>query len=357
MNFLKSLDWKLNIAIMVLFGAGLTSLASTSPALFQKQLIWIGVSTAIIFALLVFDWRPYLNYRGAVFGIYALAVLALIATYFFAPTIRGIRGWIVIGGFQFQVSEIMKLALIIFYADFFSRRHIGIAKISTLTISFLYFAIPGYLIAVQPDFGSALILFAIWFGFLLVSGIKWRHLAIALVIFAIAGGIMWQTVLEDYQKDRIMGFFFPDRDPLGTNYNVIQSKIAIGSAGIFGKGFGQGSQSQLGFLPEAQTDFIFAAIAEEWGMFGGLVILLAFGYMIYRLIAIGLDAENNFGRFVCLGAVILFLAQFIFNVGSNLALTPVIGVTFPFLSYGGSSLLTNFILIGIIQSIFIHRSV
>jgi rod shape determining protein RodA len=262
-----------------------------------------------------------------------------------------------VGGFQFQVSEIVKLVLIVFYADFFSRRHIGIAKMSTLFLSFLYFAIPGYLIAVQPDFGSALILFAIWFGFLLVSGIKWRHLAIALVIFAVVGGAMWQTVLEDYQKDRVMGFFFPDRDPLGTNYNVIQSKVAIGSAGIFGKGFGQGSQAQLGFLPEAQTDFIFAAFTEEWGIAGGILIILSFGYLIYRNARIGLDAGNNFGRFVCLGAAILFIAQFIFNVGSNLALTPVIGVTFPFLSYGGSSLLTNFVLIGIIQSIFMRRSI
>ena len=144
-------------------------------------------------------------------------------------------------------------------------------------------------------------------------------------------------------------------DPLGINYNVIQSKIAIGSAGFFGKGFGQGSQVQLGFLPEAQTDFIFAAFTEEWGMIAGIFLLVAFAVMVFRIIKIGLAADNNFSRFVCLGTVVLLIVQFVLNTGSNLGLTPVIGVTFPFLSYGGSSLLTNFILIGIIQSVFIRR--
>ena len=157
-------------------------------------------------------------------------------------------------------------------------------------------------------------------------------------------------------KRKNFGFSFSDRDPLGVNYNVIQSKIAIGSAGFFGKGFGQGTQSQLGFLPEAQTDFIFAAFIEEWGLFLGFLLVVIFAFLILRIVKIGLNAENNFSRFICLGTVILFIAQFIFNVGSNLGLTPVVGVTFPFLSYGGSSLLTNLILVGIIQSIFVRNS-
>ncbi len=167
---------------------------------------------------------------------------------------------------------------------------------------------------------------------------------------------MWQVILKDYQKAMISGFFFPGRDPLGVNYNVIQAKIAIGSAGLFGKGFSQGTQVQLGFLPEAQTDFIFAALIEEWGLLIGIIFVIIFVFLILKIIKIGLEADNNFNRFICLGAAILFNVQFIFNVGSNLGLTPVIGMTFPFLSYGGSSLLTNLILVGIIQSIFIRRS-
>ena len=167
---------------------------------------------------------------------------------------------------------------------------------------------------------------------------------------------MWYSVLQPYQKERIGGFFFPERDPLGINYNVIQSKIAIGSAGWFGKGFGQGSQAQLGFLPEAETDFIFSATTEEWGLLMGMALTLVFVLIIFRIIKTGFGADNNFSRFICLGVVALLSIQFIFNIGSNLGLTPVVGVTFPFVSYGGSSLLTNFIMLGIIQSIYLRRS-
>jgi len=356
MTFLKQFDWKLNLAVLFLMAAGLTSLLSTAPSLFYKQLLWIVFGFVLIFLIIRFDWRPYINYRGVIFGLYFLSILLLIATYFLAPTIRGTRGWLPLGPFSLQVSEFTKLVLIIFFAHFFSRKHIGIGRVSFLITSFIYFLIPGFFIALQPDFGSVLILFCLWFGFLLVSGIKYRHLIIALIIFSILGIIVWQGILKDYQKERILGFFFPVRDPLGINYSVIQSKIAIGSAGLFGKGFQQGTQAQLGFLPEAQTDFIFAAFIEEWGLLMGLMIILVFAALILRIIKIGLNADNNFNRFICLGTAILLTVQFIFNVGSNLGLTPVIGVTFPFLSYGGSSLLTNLILIGMIQAIFVRRS-
>lgn len=355
-SLFKQLDWKLNLAILFLISAGFLNLFSTAPDLVYKQLISLGLGLLLAFLLIKFDWRPYINYRGAVFGIYAGVILLLILTYFFAPMIRGTRGWLAIGDFHFQVSELAKLVLIIVYAYFFSRKHIGIARLSNLVASFIYFVIPASFIAVQPDFGSVLILFCLWSGFLLVSGIPWRHLIVGLIIFLILGVISWQSVLKDYQKERIMGFLFPASDPLGVNYNVIQAKIAIGSAGFWGKGFGQGTQAQLGFLPEAQTDFVFAAFIEEWGLLSGFLLIAAFVFLILRIIKIGLNSDNNFNRFICLGAVILFISQFIFNVGSNLGLTPVVGVTFPFLSYGGSSLLTNLILVGIIQSIFSRRS-
>lgn len=355
-NFLKSLDWKLNSAVLFLMASGLISLASVDLELFQKQLIFCGIGFVLIGFLAGFDWRPFINYRGIIFGFYFFSVLLLIATYFLAPSIRGAKSWLFLGPLQIQTSELAKLALIILYASFFSRKHIGIARLSNLINSFIFFLIPGFLIILQPDFGATLMLFCLWFGFLLVSGIRWRHLVAALIIFSILGMIMWQIVLKDYQKERILGFFFSGRDPLGINYNVIQSKIAIGSAGLFGKGFSQGTQAQLGFLPEAKTDFIFATFIEEWGILAGFLLVLVFTYLITRVIKIGLETDNNFNKFICLGAAILFIVQFVFNVGSNLGLTPVVGITFPFLSYGGSSLLTNLILIGIIQSIFVRRS-
>ncbi|MEE8131658.1 MAG: FtsW/RodA/SpoVE family cell cycle protein [Candidatus Paceibacterota bacterium] len=353
--FSNGVDWQLNAAVLFLAAAGMISLISTKPDLFWKQLLWYGIGFLLIFLIIRFDWRAFVNYRNAIWGIYFLAILLLALTYFFAPAVRGAKSWLTIGSFQFQTAEFAKLALIIVLASFFSRRHISIARVSNLLVSFIYLVIPAGLIVLQPDFGSALVLFFVWFGFLLISGIRWRHLIIAIIIFSILGTVMWQSVLKDYQKERVIGVFFSERDVLGINYSVIQSKIAIGSAGFFGKGFAQGTQTQLGFLPEAQTDFIFAAFIEEWGIFGGMLIIAAFVFLILKIIKIGLETDNNFNRFICLGTVVLFGVQFILNVGSNLGLTPVIGITFPFLSYGGSSVLINLILIGIIQSIAIRR--
>jgi len=355
LSLIKQLDWKLNSAVLFLALASLVSLLSAKTDLFWKQLIWWIIGIFLLFLIIRFDWRPFINYRGVVLGIYLTIIVLLLLTFLFAPTIRGTKGWLVLGSFQLQASELAKLALIILYAIFFSRRHIGIARISNLAISFVYFFIPAILVAIQPDFGSVLILFFIWFGFLLISGIRWRHLALLLIIFIVSGFLIWHNVLKDYHKERITGILFPERDPLGINYSVIQSKIAIGSAGIFGKGFGQGTQTQLGFLPEAQTDFIFAAIIEEWGLISAIFLIGAFVVLIFRIIKIGLTSNNNFNRFICLGASLLFITHFVLNVGFNLGLTPVIGVTFPFLSYGGSSLLTNMILIGIIQSINVRK--
>jgi len=351
----KNMDWQINFAVLFLGAASLLSLFSAKPDLFYKQLLFLGIGIALIFLIIVFDWRPFVNYRGAILAMYFLIIVLLIATYFFAPVVRGVRGWLMIGSFQLQISEFAKLALIIIFAGFFKKKHITIARVSNLLVSFLYFAVPAGLVAIQPDLGSAIVLFAIWFGFLLVSGIRLKHLIVSLLIFAVIVATMWLSVLKPYQKERVMGVFFPARDVLGINYNVIQSKIAIGSAGFFGKGFGQGTQVQLGFLPEAQTDFIFAALTEEFGLIAGFLAIAAFVVLVLRIIKIGLDSDVNFNRFVCLGAAILFITQFSLNIGSNLGLTPVIGVTFPFLSYGGSSLLTNLAIIGIIQSIVVRK--
>jgi len=352
---LKSQDWKLNASVLILIFIGLLSLFSAKPELFWKQLLFLCMGLFLFFLIAKIEWRPFINNRGAVLGIYFFIIILLLITYFFAPPVRGVRAWLPLGPFQFQASEFSKIVLIIIFANFFRKKHVSIARVSNIFISFFYFAAPAFLVLIQPDLGSVLILFSIWFGFLLVSGIKWSHLLISFLIFAAVGIFMWSSILKDYQKERILGVFLPNQDPLGINYNVIQSKIAIGSAGFFGKGFGQGTQTQLGFLPEAQTDFIFAAAVEEFGFLAGLVIILAFGYLIFRIVIIGMHTDNNFGRFACLGTAIFLTVQFALNIGSNLGITPVIGVPFPFLSYGGSSLLTSFIIIGIIQSIKIKK--
>jgi len=354
-TIIRKQDWILNAAIGFLAAAGLVSLLSSSPKqFFYQQLVWYLLGGAMALALARIDWRPLISRPKFIHGIYLFSILLLAATYFLAPPIRGIRSWLVAGQFQFQTSEFAKLALILVLSIFWSKAHVGIARFRNLAVSFGYFLLPAVLIAIQPDLGTALIFFGIWFGYLLISGIRWKHLLAALVIFAIAGFFFWTTILQDYQKDRISGIFNPESDPLYRNYNVIQSKIAIGSAGFWGKGFGQGTQTQLGFLPETRSDFIFAAFTEEWGFLGGFLVLFAFLTLIIRIILIGLKSENNFSRLFCLGTAILFLSHLVLNVGFNLGILPVVGVPFPFLSYGGSNLLTNLFLIGIIQGIVLR---
>lgn len=347
----KRQDWLLNIAILLFAVFSLTILLSLSEKLFWQQLAWFVFGFFLIFLLTQLDIRSFLNSRWFIFGVYISAVLLLVITDIFAPEIRGSKGWLVMGPLRYQTSEFAKLALIIVLAYYFSKQHIRIAHLGNLLKSFIYFLIPAILILIQPDLGAVIVLLGLWAGFLLVSGIRWRHLFAGFLILLVIIFLSWNYFLKDYQKERIIGFISPTYDPLGINYSVIQSKIAIGSAGFFGKGFGQGTQIQLGFLPEAATDFVFSAFVEEWGFLGGFFVIATFLFLIFRIIKIGLDREDNFSRFICLGAVILFLLQFSLNTGSALGLLPVVGVTFPFFSYGGSSLLTDFLLISIIQSI------
>lgn len=352
----KRQDWLLFGSVTALIGAGLLVLSSINRALFWQQLSWAIITLFVIFIFAHIDWRALVAYRWIISGIYFFSIALLIATYFFAPVIRNTRSWLVIGPMQFQVSEFVKVALIIFFAYFFAKRHVGIARLAVIVRPFVYFLIPATFIFLQPDMGTVIVLFCIWAGFLVVSGLPLKYILIGFLIVAVVVTGAWFTVLKDYQKERIVGLFEPTYDPLGVNYSTIQSKIAIGSAGWFGKGYGQGTQVQLGFLPEASTDYIFSSLVEEWGLVGGLILILIFGIMIFSLIRVGLYADNNFYRFICLGAAVMFLAQFAINIGSAVGLLPVIGITLPFVSYGGSSLLINAMMVGIVQSAAVYRS-
>jgi rod shape determining protein RodA len=353
---MRKIDWWLMSALLVLAGASLLSLFSTQPALFHSQLLWYGLGFLIIFLAAKINWRWLITQNWFLFSFYWLTIILLIITLFAAKSIRGTHSWLIIGPVRFQPSELIKISLILLFAGFFSRRHLEVSVFKNIATSFFYFLLPASLVFIQPDMGMTLIFFGIWFGFLIVSGLKWQRLLIGVLILILVFNLLWLVFLKPYQKERMLGFIFPERNPLGTNYNVIQSKIAIGSAGWFGKGFRQGTQVQLGFLPEAQTDFIFSAFVEEWGLIGGLFLLLTFLWLISRIIKIGLKSDNNCAKFICLGTVITFALQFFLNIGSGLGLSPVIGTTLPFFSYGGSSLLTNALLIGIIQNIAIESS-
>jgi rod shape determining protein RodA len=349
------LDWGLIAASLVLIVIGLIAIASGDKELFARQLIWVFAALALIFGLAFLNLRAALSYRWVILAIYLVLLTLLIATYFLAPAIHGAKSWILVGPLRAQPSEFMKIALVVLLSSFFAVRHVAIAQIGVIIASFVYFLIPAIFVILQPDLGTALILFSIWFSYLIFSGLPIRYIVGVLLLFAILGVGAWEFGLADYQKARILALFQPETDPLGVNYSVAQSKIAIGSGGIFGKGFGQGTQVQLGFLPAAQTDFVFAAFTEEWGLMGGTVLIGAFLFLIYRIVRLGLSAESNFPRFICLGTAAILLSHLVVNLGSSLGILPVIGVGLPFVSYGGSNLLTVSALLGIIQSVSLGR--
>ncbi|PIR04626.1 MAG: hypothetical protein COV57_03530 [Candidatus Liptonbacteria bacterium CG11_big_fil_rev_8_21_14_0_20_35_14] len=343
-------SFKLLLPIYILSASSLLILFSINTRLFYLQLMWIILGNIIILSFKYIDVRALLNNREFIFIIYILSIILVFSTLFFSP-IRGIKAWIPLGIFALQPVELIKISLLLMYAYFFAKKHNSLADIRNIITPLILLLIPSVIVLNQPDLGSVLVLFGMWLSFILFSGLTKKHIIIGLILLILGSFISW-GLLANYQKDRIIGLFSPESDPLGINYNVIQSKIAIGSSGFLGKGFGQGTQVQLGFLPESQNDFILPAFIEEWGLLGGLIIIGAFSFLCREIINIGVNvAENNFIRFFCLGSVVILLIHFTINTGSVLGLLPVIGIPFPFLSYGGSNMLMSFTLIAIINSI------
>lgn len=319
-------------------------------------MIWLALAIVIIVFGSRLDWRWLINQNWFRYGLYCFSVFILIVSNLQSRTIRGTKSWLTIGSFQFEPAELAKIALIIVLAGFFSKRYLEAWQSKNILKSLIFALIPVGLVAIHPDLGSAIVIASIWVGFLFMSGVHYKRLAIGFILAILIFSMLWIFYLKPYQKDRLTGFLFQEKDPLGINYNVIQAKIAIGSAGFFGKGFGAGTQTQLHFLPETQTDFIFSAFVEEWGIFGGLIIILTFLFLLYRIVLVGLTVRSNDAKFLSLGAGLMFLVHFSINLGSNLGLLPVAGIPFPFLSYGGSSLLTDAILISIIEHIKLESS-
>lgn len=340
----------LAIPLAILMGASLLTLSSVASAFFTQQLVWIGLAILIIIAARMVDWRGLLA-SSAVYAPYGLSVLLLVAVLAIGPVVRNIRGWLYIGPVGFQPVELAKVALIFLYARHLSRAHATIARYTTLATSAGLMLVPVGLVMLQPDLGSAIILMGTWFGCIVASGLPKRRIAAGALLAAVAVTIAWFFVLAPYQKARIIGVLHPERDPLGVNYSTNQAKIAVGSAGWFGKGYGQGTQVQLHFLTEPQGDFALASFTEEWGIAGALVLLGSFLALVLGILRVGLSTPRNVEKFVALGTALSFTVQATINAGSTLGLLPVVGVPFPFLSYGGSSLLTSAALIGIVNAI------
>jgi len=346
----SNIDWVLFFAILPLLGAGLVTMDSFvgENYFFEKQIIWIGLSILTFFAMSFFDFR-FLKRTNVLITLFMLAVVVLSVLLVFASTVKGAKSWIDFGAFSFQPSDPVKILAILILAKYFSRRHIEIAHVRHILVSGFYACVLFVLVFMQPDFGSAIIIASIWLGMVLVSGISKKHLAIVFLLGALAFGGLWMFAFEPYQKQRILTFLNPLTDIQGAGYNAYQSTIAVGSGEIMGKGVGHGTQSRLRFLPEYQTDFIFAAFSEEWGFVGVLILFFLFGVVIWRILTNAMLGATNFEIFFGLGLAIFFMAQFIVHIGMNVGLLPVTGLPLPFVSYGGSHLLTELGGLGILM--------
>jgi len=356
---LKNLDWVIIISAVLLTVLGLLSIYSSSfgqgdMSNFYKQMVFLGIGLVGMFVLSSLDYRILRNDPYLIMVLYLIGVFALLGLFFFAPEVRGIKSWYRLGGLSVDPIEYVKPILVIVAAKYLSLRHVEMYRVRHIILMGIYFGIPTFLIFLQPDLGSAGILAVMWVVILLVSGIRLRHFLVLLLLAAVLFAGSWNFVLHDYQRDRILGFVEPELDPLGIGWSQLQSKIAIGNGGISGTGLKNGTQTQYGFLSEPQTDFIFAAIAEEMGLFGVVVLFSVFMLLLWRLLKIGLRAKQNFSRLYVIGFITLLLAPFAVNIGMNLGLLPIVGVSLPLVSYGGSSLIMTYIGLGIVQSIKTH---
>ncbi len=333
--------------------AGLLTMKSFTPLestgnFAEKQIIWVAISLSVFFIFAFIDFR-FLKRTDVLVALFLFLSFVLLALFVLGKISNGAKSWFDLGFFSFQPVDMMKLVLVLVLAKYFSRRHVEIRDIKHIFISGFYAFIPLVLVLLQPDFGSAMIILFIWFGMVLVSGISKVHLGLVFLSGVLVFVCLWLFVFAPYQKARIYNFINPLADIHKTGYNVFQSTVAVGSGQVLGKGLGFGTQSRLKFLPVPQSDFIFAAFAEEWGFVGSLIILILYVLVIWRILITASLGAGNFEILFGMGIAIFFMGHIIVNVGMNLGLMPVTGIPLPFMSYGGSHLLTEFASLGILM--------
>lgn len=345
------LDWMIFIPALLISLAGLATMHSFAGEnyFFFRQSIWILLSVLIFLGASATDWR-FLRRTSVLVPLFLIIVVLLGSLFLLGTVTRGSASWFTLGFAAFQPSDLAKLVLILILAKYFSRRHIEIRNLRHILVSGAYAALLFFPVFLQPDFGSAMVIIGIWLGLVLVSGISKKHLAYVAIIGVTASAILWMFVFAPYQKARILTFLNPMADIHGAGYNAYQSTIAVGSGEFFGKGIGQGSQSKLRYLPEYETDFIFAAFAEEWGFIGTTILLSLMLLLLFRIVNNSSHAATNFETLFGLGVTILFVVHVAVHAGMNMGVMPVTGIVFPLMSYGGSHLVMEFLALGMISS-------
>jgi rod shape determining protein RodA len=348
------IDPPLFYGILTLIGLGLIILYSAdnqSLALLFRQMTWVGLSLAVMLGFAQIPPRRYYQWAPWIF---AVGIVLLIAVLVIGRTSKGAQRWLNFGIMQFQPSEIVKLAMPMMLAWYLDQKSLP-PSLRVLCVCGLLLLIPLALVAKQPDLGTALIIVFTGLCVLLLAGIRWRYVIGVAAAVGAAVPFLWHF-LHDYQRQRVLTFLNPERDPMGTGYHIIQAKIAVGSGGILGKGYLQGTQSHLQFLPEHATDFIFGVVGEEFGLLGALVLIAVLTYIVLRGLYISSQAQDTFSRLLAGSLSLTFFLSFFVNMGMVIGILPVVGVPLPLVSYGGSAMLTIMASFGIIMSMHTHRN-
>ena len=356
---LVQINWFLIVLISLIAGVGFAMLYSAANGNIDpwasRQMLRFAAGLGLMLLIALIDVRVWLRHA---YLIYATALLLLIAVEVMGVAGMGARRWVNLGLFQLQPSEVMKIALVLALARFYHGLHPEeIGRIRWLVVPAGLILVPVALVMRQPDLGTAILLVLTATAIMLLAGVRLWKFAAAFGASLLAIPLAWRFMLHSYQKDRVLTYLNPERDPLGAGYHIMQSKIALGSGGLFGKGFMQGTQSHLAFLPERQTDFIFTMLAEEFGLVGCLgllslyVLVIAYGY------AIALRSRNQFGRLLATGVITSFFIYVFINMAMVMDLIPVVGVPLPLVSYGGTSMISLLIGFGLILSVYVHRDI
>jgi rod shape determining protein RodA len=357
-RLVQNFDWLLLALVVIVCGIGIVNLYSAGynrgegTPLFIKQLYWLAVGLGVMFVTLVYDYR---HLEKLSYPIYILSIVLLVAVMFGGKMVAGSRRWLPIGPFAFQPAELAKIAIILVLATYFSQRpRMTSMQLKDLIVPGVLVLIPVGLIIKQPDLGSGILVALVAVSMILFVGVKWRTLVGCALTMILLSPMTWHF-LKDYQRQRVLTFLDPEKDPLGAGYHIIQSMIAVGSGQFWGKGFLHGTQSQLYFLPEQHTDFVFSVFAEEWGFVGSAVLLLLYMALAFWGLRLAYDCKDRFGHLLALGVTALIFWQVFINLCMVTGFLPVVGIPLPLFSYGGSSLITTWLGVGFLLNIRMRR--
>ncbi len=356
----RSFDFGLVISALLLCGVGALAIYSANlqsestyiKGLYLRQVMWIGVAVAMMLAVCLADYRTY---ERMAWPVYWIGVASLAYVDISGKTVMGAQRWLTAGGMNIQPSEFMKIAVILVVTRMLDdMEKEGDLVLRELIKPLVFILIPFVLVAKQPDLGTAMIYLIIFTGMALFHGINRMTIIKTVTAMTALAPIGW-LLLKPYQKNRILTLLNPEMDPMGKGYHIIQSKIAVGSGGLWGKGIFEGSQSKLNFLPEKHTDFIFSVISEEVGFAGSIAVIAIFFFLIMRIIEAALHSRDKCGSLMVCGVATMITFNFIYNIGMTLGLFPIVGVPLPFISYGGSAIVTNAIGLGIVLNVSMRR--